>query len=123
MIYYKSIKIKIKKIQYLNQKRIGEVLFMEKNEIEEYLKKYDYPSMVVPYYAEVAMNFAPELRSVFEKFLKTGEIQDFSFRNWTTKSVMEHTFSKPPFTYFYFDKMMKDEKYAESFQHMRFGRK
>ena len=96
---------------------------MEQNKIRECLERYGYPPMVSSYYTETAMNFAPELREVFERFLQTGEPQDFSYNGWTLKTVMEHTFSKPPYAYFYFDKMMKDDEYAGYFKYMRFGRK
>ena len=96
---------------------------MEQNKIKECLEQYGYPSMVSSFYTDTAMNFAPELRTAFERFLETGVPQDFCYKGWTLEKVMAHTFSKPPYTYFYFDKLMKDEEYAECFKYMRFGRK
>ncbi len=96
---------------------------MDQNKIKECLEQYGYPSMVSSFYTKTAMNFEPELREAFERFLETGKPQDFSYHGWTLEKVMAHTFSEPPYTYFYFDKMMKNAEYAEYFKHMRFGRK
>lgn len=85
------------------------------------LQKLGIPYSKVLFYSSVAEEFTPDLRAAFEEFLCTGKPCEFSYNGWTLAAVMEHTFSEPPYSYIYFDRMMKDAKYAELFGDMDFG--
>ena len=93
---------------------------MDYNEMKKRLMEMGLPSAKALFYSDLAKGFAPDLRAAFERFVETGQPCEFSYNGWTLAAVMEHTFSEPPYSYIYFDRMMKNAKYAAYFGEMDF---
>lgn len=73
------------------------------------------------FYIKRVNKFEPELRAVFEDCLRDGIPREFCFAGRTLKRVMDHTNSVPPYSYIFFDNMMKDFEYMALFGEMDFS--
>ena len=94
---------------------------MDAKEIRTRLQNLGVSYVKALFYSSLAEEFAPDLRAVFEEYVRTGKPCEFSYNGWTLAAVMEHTFSEPPYSYIYFDRMMKDFEYAKYFSKMDFS--
>ncbi len=85
---------------------------MERKEIVDYLKTKGYPAGEALYFSGLVLEFDPALRAAFEHFAATGEKPEFTYGEWTFDEVAERTFSKPPHTFIYMHKLMRDPNYS-----------
>ena len=96
---------------------------MNLEEIMAFFTEKGFEEIDAFFYAQKAMNFAPELKQVYDRYLQTGETPVFQYQKWDLKTVAEHTHAPYLFAFNFMDRLMKDPQYAKCFDHIQYGRK
>ena len=99
-------------VEYIDDRNL--CLTLSEDQIREFLLSCDYAKSSIDYFVNTVLEFSPDLRTAFDKYIITRKVPEFEYNGWTfDKLAKEYSITKLPNAFFFMHNLMKYPEYEE----------